>query len=216
MPGDEGVQGEAERRQLAPLLLDSLDYVWSRLRERLSGLGEREYLWEPVPGCWSVRQAAGGGWEIDRADPEPSPPPVTTIAWRLWHIGSECLAGYTEGGLGSWPLRVRGRQWYPAPGPALAAADRAWEAFRAGLAGLGEEGLWRPLGPAWGQWSESPWAHLVLHAQDELSHHGAEVGLLRDLYLREQALGAGPTLHRGPPAPCPAGPRRGSAAATGA
>jgi hypothetical protein len=31
-----------------------------------------------------------------------------------------------------------------------------------------------------------PWAALVLHAQDELSHHDAEVTLLRDLY-RQQA-----------------------------
>lgn len=26
------------------------------------------------------------------------------------------------------------------------------------------------------------WAGLVLHAQDEMSHHGAEIALLRDLY----------------------------------
>jgi hypothetical protein len=31
---------------------------------------------------------------------------------------------------------------------------------------------------------DCPVVQLVLHAQDELSHHGAEVALLRDLYLR--------------------------------
>jgi DinB superfamily len=176
---------DSNQRQLAPLLLGSLDYVWSRIRGRLAGLSADEYLWEPAADCWSVRQAPGGSWEIDRPEPEPSPPPVTTIAWRLWHIGSECLAGYTSQGLGPWPLDVQGRQWYPTPGPALEAVDRAWEAFRTGLASLGEEGLWRPLGSAWEEFADDPWAGLVLHAQDELSHHGAEVALLRDLYLRE-------------------------------
>ena len=175
--------------QVGPLLLGSLEYVWSRIRGRLSGLTADEYLWEPVPGCWSVRQGADGGWEVERPDPEPSPPPVTTIAWRLWHIGSECLAGYTSQGLGPWPLEVRDRQWYPSPGPALDALDQAWQAFYTGLTGLGEDGLWRPLGPVWEEFAEDPWAGLVLHAQDELSHHGAEVALLRDLYLRKDAHG---------------------------
>ncbi len=171
-------------RQAGPVLLGSLDYVWSRIRERLTGLTEDEYLWEPVPGCWSVRQTSGGGWEIDRPEPEPSPPPVTTIAWRLWHIGSECLAGYTSQGLGPWPLEVRDREWYPSPGPALAALDQAWQALYTGLMSLGEDGLWQPLGTAWEEYADDPWAGLVLHAQDELSHHGAEVALLRDLYLQ--------------------------------
>jgi DinB superfamily len=171
-------------RQVGPLLLSSLEYVWSRIRGRLSGLTADEYLWEPVPGCWSVRPGPGGGWEIDRPDPELSPPPVTTIAWRLWHIASECLADYTWRGLGPWPLEVQGQDWYPSPDLALGALDRAWQAFYAGLVSLGEEGLWRPLGPAWEEFADDLWAQLVLHAQDELSHHGSEVALLRDLCLR--------------------------------
>lgn len=169
---------------LAPQLLASLDFVWSRFRGRLDGLTEDEYLWEPAPGSWSVRPAHGGGWEIERPHPEPTPAPITTIAWRLWHIGSECLAGYTSQGLGPWPLEVRDREWYASPGPALAALDQAWQAFCAGLTELGEDGLWRPLGPDWEEFADDLWLGLVLHAQDELSHHGAEVALLRDLYLR--------------------------------
>ena len=183
-PVSFSAMSDVNARQVGPLLLGSLDYIWSRIRQRLSGLTADEYLWEPVPGCWSVRQTPRGEWEIERPDPEPSPPPVTTIAWRLWHIGSECLAGYTSQGLGPWPLEVRDRQWYPSPGPALDALDQAWQAFYAGLMRLGEDGLWRPLGPAWEEFADDPWAQLVLHAQDELSHHGAEVALLRDLYLQ--------------------------------
>jgi hypothetical protein len=176
MPGHE------DGHDAGPVLLDSLDLVWTRVRDRLSGLGADEYLWEPAPGCWSVR-AAPGGWRIERPDPEPFPPPVTTIAWRLWHLGSECLAGYTAQGLGRWPLAVRGLDWYPEPEAALAALDQAWQAFRAGLAQLGEEGLWRPRGPLDGEFPGGLWAAVVLRAQDELSHHGAEIALLRDLYV---------------------------------
>jgi hypothetical protein len=42
----------------------------------------------------------------------------------------------------------------------------------------------RELGPDWGPYEHDSWAGLELHAQDELSHHGAEIALLRDLYRR--------------------------------
>jgi hypothetical protein len=173
---------DADGRYLGPLLLSSLDYVWSRIRERLNGLTADEYLWEPGPGCWSVRPGPDGSWQVERPSPEPVPPPMTTIAWRLWHIGSECLAGYTAKGLGPWPLKVRDREWYTAPDDAIEALDVAWAAFRAGLGELGEDGLWQPLGAGWHEYAADPWAGLVLHAQDEMSHHGAEIALLRDLY----------------------------------
>ena len=163
------------------LVLTSLDYIWERLRSRCNGLTQAEYLWEPVAGCWSVRDNDGAA-SVDRIEPDPDPAPVTTIAWRLWHIGSDCLAGYTQGGLGPWPLRVRDREWFMDVDQALAAVDTAWAAFRGGLGALGEDGMNSALGERWGPYAEDSWAALVLHAQDELSHHGAEIALLRDLY----------------------------------
>ena len=48
-------------------LADQLDWHWQHLlRPRLDGLTDDEYLWEPVPDCWSVRP---GG--IDFAFPAP-------------------------------------------------------------------------------------------------------------------------------------------------
>ena len=179
---DDALSPAHPERQVGPMLLDGFDAVWARVRGRLDGLTQEEYLWEPVPGCWSVRCGEDGEWQVERPEPEPEPPPVTTIAWRLWHIGSECLAGYTANGLGPWPLEVTGRQWYAGAADALAALDRAWAAFRDGIGRLGEDGMWRPLGPDWGPYGSEPWAALVLHAVDEVSHHGAEVGLLRDLH----------------------------------
>jgi hypothetical protein len=163
------------------LVLGSLDYIWGRVRARCNGLTQDEYLWEPSPGCWSVRDTDGVP-SVERDEPDPDPAPVTTVAWRLWHIGSDCLAGYTQGGLGPWPLQVRDREWFMDVDAALAAVDTAWSAFRTGLGALGEDGMNAPLGERWGPYAEDSWAALVLHAQDELSHHGAEIALLRDLY----------------------------------
>jgi hypothetical protein len=167
---------------LMPVLMTGIDDAWNRLSNRLRGITQAEYLWEPVTPAWSVREA-GAGWEVDWADPDPTPAPVTTIAWRMWHIGSDCLAGYVSPSLGEWPLRVAGRQWFGEVEPALEELATAFQVFRARIADLGEDGLWRRLGPAYGPYAESTWADLVVHALDELAHHGAEIGLLRDLYL---------------------------------
>ena len=175
---------EPAERQISPTVIGSLDYVWSRITDRLTGLTAAEYRWEPVDGCWSVRPAGDGGWEADRPAEEPDPAPVTTIAWRLWHIGAECLAGFTARGLGDWPLPVTGREWYGDPAAALAATEQAWQAFRAGLVNLGEDGLWQQLGPDWGPYATDTWTALALHVMDEIVHHGAEIALLRDLYPR--------------------------------
>jgi hypothetical protein len=77
-------------------LAEQLDRQWrGRFRPRCEGLTDAEYFWEPVANTWSIRPrghgraaiAAGGGeFVIDFADPEPSPVPVTTIAWRLAHL----------------------------------------------------------------------------------------------------------------------------------
>ncbi len=62
-------------------LTKAFDYVWVRFLGRLEGLGDAEYFWEPVPGCWSVRQGTGGRWAMDGGT-APEPAPVTTIAYR--------------------------------------------------------------------------------------------------------------------------------------
>jgi DinB family protein len=68
------------------LLLSQMDEVYARLRERLAGLTDDEYLWEPVPGCWTIHRDQSGAWVVDYALPDPEPAPVTTIGWRLVHL----------------------------------------------------------------------------------------------------------------------------------
>ena len=59
-----------------------------RLLARLSGLTDEEYRWEPVRDCWNVRPCpeSPSGWTVDYPQVHPTPPPFTTIAWRLLHI----------------------------------------------------------------------------------------------------------------------------------
>ena len=116
--------------RLVPLLAE-FDFARLRLSDRLagpdgdSGAGRRipipamtdeEYLWEPVLRCWSVRPRAHGpgpgatvllgtgDWGLDAAFPAPpSPPPFTTIAWRLGHL-SALLAMRADHTVGSHSL----------------------------------------------------------------------------------------------------------------
>lgn len=46
-------------------LISLSDYVSERTLRRPSGLGDVEYFWEPVPGCWSVRIGADGAATAD-------------------------------------------------------------------------------------------------------------------------------------------------------
>jgi hypothetical protein len=178
-------------REALPALLLGIDDAWHRLWTRIDGLGTDEYLWEPVEGCWTVHPV-DGRWVADVSDIDPEPAPVTTIAWRLWHIGSDCLVSYVSKTLGDWPLPVRGPEWYGDAESALPVLQLSFDTFRSRIAGLGEDGLWRRLGPTWGGYAESTYADLVVHALDELAHHGAEVALLRDLYPHLAAPGVTP------------------------
>lgn len=169
-------------RDVAPIIISSLDYMWERVRARVDDIETHEYLWEPVPKCWTVKIGADGKARAEFMSPPPEPPPVTTIAWRMWHIAVSCLESYSHRAFGRRGTDLEPDQWFLDADHALTASDKAWEAFRAGIHELGEEGMWRTLGPEFGPYADDTHFALLLHAQDELSHHGAEISLLRDLY----------------------------------
>ena len=176
-------------------LVEQFDWHWTHhLRPRLDGLTDDEYLWEPVPGCWSVRpreaaispQAAGAGDTVmDYQYPEPSPVPVTTIAWRMGHIsigifGMRAANHFGDGGVGyestDWPLDAAG---------GLALLERSYQAWLDGLSALDPDALARPVGRHEGPFAEYPFAALILHINREAIHHGAEICLLRDLFAHQ-------------------------------
>ncbi len=99
------------------LLRDQIDWHWTQqLRDRLAGLTDDEYFWEPVPDCWNVRprgtgtapvQAGSGEMTIDFAFPPPEPPPFTTISWRLGHVIVGVLAMRNASHFGGSPVDLR-------------------------------------------------------------------------------------------------------------
>jgi hypothetical protein len=178
------------------LIVGQLEFYWdAHLWPRLRGLTDDEYFWEPVEGCWNLRRGADGRWALDSAEREPSPPPLTTIAWRMLHIGIGCFL-------------VRSSTFFPRPGdpdkgmwdpshiPAelpgsaadgLAFLDRAYRRWHDDIAALDEAALSRPLGRKGGPYADDPMAALAVHINREVMHHGGEIGLLRDLYRAERA-----------------------------
>ena len=173
-------------------LLAQLDRHWqSQLRPRLRGLTDDEYLWEPVPGAWSIRpraeartaMAAGGGELVaDFEIPEPVPAPVTTIAWRLGHVIVGIFGARNAAHFGGPPMDYFSIEWPGGAKSALAMLDDGYARWVDGVRGLDDARLAAPVGEAEGDFAAHPYAALVLHINREAIHHLAEVALLRDLY----------------------------------
>ena len=173
-------------------LYDQLDWHWSnQLRPRLDGLTDDEYFWEPVAGCWSVRprgtstapiSVGAGDFTCDYAMPEPTPPPVTTIAWRLAHIIVGVLGQRTASHFGGPPVDYESFAYAGTAAGALGQLDEVYAGWSKGVRELGADGLARPCGKAEGPYAKDPLSTLILHINRETIHHGAEVALLRDLY----------------------------------
>ena len=172
-------------------LAEQLDWHWrEQLRPRFDGLTDEEYLWEPVPGMWSIRPrgtstaampVGGGPFTLDY-DPKADPAPVTTIAWRLGHLLTGVFGMRVASHFGGPPVAYDSYDFPAAAADALARLDEVYAAWLAGVRGLGDEALARPCGPAEGPFAQYPMASLVLHINREALHHGAEIALLRDLY----------------------------------
>jgi hypothetical protein len=175
------------------LLGEQLSWHWDHhLRPRLEGITDDEYFWEPVPGCWSIRPRAearspivGGRGEFvaEFAWPEPDPPPVTTIAWRMAHLWM-LFAARNASHFGREPITYETAEYAGDPRSALAKIDEDHARWVKGIAELDLDGLARPVGPAEGPYADLPYAALILHINREVIHHGAEILLLRDLYRR--------------------------------
>ena len=176
-------------------LSEQLEWHWSRqLRPRFAGLSDDEYLWEPAQPAWNVRPRTGDGqpgtgpFTVEFSFPEPDPPPVTTIAWRLAHIIVGVLGARVAVALRRATGGLRELRRTPARPP------RHWPSWttptqagrRASTVSTRRRSRGR-VGPAEGPFAEYPMAALVLHINREVIHHGAEVALLRDLYRARTA-----------------------------
>ena len=161
-------------------LFNQFDLEWNLAHgPSLETLTDEEYLWEPGPGCWSIRPTGPGGrGELEQVSPDPVPAPVTTIAWRLSHlaVGVFGLRASLYFGDGSLTHQNAERPLTAAGG--VAYFKEQVLRWRSHVERLNEEGLARPVGEP----ERAPVASLVVHVNREALHHLAEVSLLRDLY----------------------------------
>ena len=160
--------------------LTSLDYYFERLRRRLDGLTDDEYLWEPVSPCISIEPGARG--RAARVAPD-GIDEFTTIAWRLCHIADLLREERNWRWLGRTPALLDAEMWQaPTASDAVGYVEEAFAAWSALVASVSTDDWWLPMGPVAGPFATSDRVAFVIHIMDELIHHGAEVALLRDLY----------------------------------
>lgn len=176
------------------LLVSQLEFYWDvHLRPRLDGLTDEEYLWEPVENCWTLRPGADGAYALDNRRPEPTPAPVTTIAWRMIHVGvglaTRVSTFFRDGDGGGVPgdadmfdPRHEPDRLPPTAAGGIAFLEDAYTRWHDAIAGLDEEAFSRPLGPKGAYFAAEPMAALVAHLNREVMHHGGEICLMRDLY----------------------------------
>lgn len=176
-------------------LVDQLDWHWrAQARPRLDSLGDDEYRWEPVPDSWNVRprgtgrylEVGTGDFVIDFAFPEPSPPPLTTIAWRLNHVIVGVFGDRNARYFGGPAISYDDYDYPGTAAAALSALDAGYAIWVEGVRGLGADGLARRCREP--GFEQDSMAALVLHINREAIHHLSEVALLRDLWAHRPLL----------------------------
>lgn len=163
--------------------------------------------------CRTSDPFGAGEWVADFEAPEPAPVPVTTIAWLYWHMGSvpgrlcdidflggtrTMASGWTSPYLTHHPVFTSAAEavsqlrdgWHRLRGAIKRADDDQLEVPAAGYTYAAEPprgGLCvaGPPGPA------HPATHFIAGALNEVSHHGTQIGTLRDAYAWQRPATAG-------------------------
>jgi DinB family protein/ankyrin repeat protein len=168
-------------------LLELSDYAFGRLMTRLEGLTDEEYFWEPAPNCWSIRRSGDGSFRGDGGFVWDEVPPITTIAWRISHIIDCISAERCATWLGLEPEDEAIAGEFPGTAEsAIALLKRANDRWHSYVTAADEQALWEKSGPIAGIYADHTRVAFVLHILDELIHHSAEVGVLRDLYRAQE------------------------------
>jgi hypothetical protein len=174
------------------LLAAQLDTTMEIFTERLIGLTDEEYFWEPVPGSWSLRPRGTqltprgygkGDLVFDYDAPPPEPSPMRTIAWLLMHISQGCLmrSDYT---IGDRKLTFDDMECPATAAAALENLEYSVGRYRAifdevpadEFAQVGRSSF------PWGLDPTLPLRDILWWQNREVIHHAAEVSMLRDLY----------------------------------
>jgi hypothetical protein len=167
-----------QKRTVALLALQ-MDEAYGSLLGSIEGLTDEEFLWEPVPGCWTVRLDTRDRWTLDYAIPAPAPPPFTTIAWRLIHLAT-CKVMYYEHAFGPAELTWDSLEIPHTFTDSTAMLKTGQQLLRNALDGLADADLEEERRTNWGDMWPT-WRIFWVMISHDLGH-GAEIGCLRDLY----------------------------------
>lgn len=170
-------------------LIEQMEFAWSyHFLQRMEGLTDEEYLWEPVADVWTIHPGKDG--EEPTVDPQeyPDPAPFTTLAWRIHHM--------TDFFTKRWVNHFGDPNSDGSEPPVTLSAAEAMEhltfaygRWKNALQSMPESRLSEPCGPAEGPFAEHPFVALVLHISREFIHHSSECCLIRDLYRQRESLG---------------------------
>lgn len=165
---------------------ERLQQAYETIRERVEGLTDDEFFWEPVPGCWTVRRRDDGRWAVDYPEPpHPDPAPFTTIGWRLVHV-AECKVMYHEYAFGPAKLTFPEIDSAHTAAAAIAQLEAGHAMLVRDLETQDDAGLEHLVLTNWGE--KWPARKIFWTMVDHDLHHGGEIGALRDLY-RERGRG---------------------------
>jgi hypothetical protein len=173
--------------RLAPFLAQ-WDYFSDVLFDRLHGLTDEEFLWEPAPTVLTVRQANGRP-SPDRLgmDPTGDANPPRTIAWSVGHLGSGTWerADYL---VGEHRLQPGELTWPMTAVEGIAFLREGLRRWRSGLDAMTDTDLdtvGRSAFP-WGLDPELPLIEIVWWVNKELIYHASEIWFVRDLYAARE------------------------------
>jgi hypothetical protein len=178
------------------------------LQRAWSGLTDDEFMWRPTNDSWSVGPVADCSTAtpfvtgslaadfdvgvVDAAIAGNAVEPLTTIAWLFWHVGSQpgraaeldvfggphpAADGWTSPYIANHPMFANADE-------AVASMRRGWQALDTALQSATDEQLERPT-RFWGYGEPGPpgtGAQIVGSILNEVSHHGTQIGVLRDFY----------------------------------
>jgi hypothetical protein len=198
----------------ADTLLEVMDQIEHfTLQRAWTDLTDGEFFWEPAAPTWSVRRRedrrtptpfGDGEWVVDFQFPEPTPIPLTSIAWLAWHIGSvsgrlaeiDFLGGGHTMASGWTSPYLTHHTIFLTAADAAGTFRQGWAALRSAITVSPDDALERltpqytyapapmkdglcPLGEPG---PKQPATSFVAGALNEVSHHATQICVLRDLY----------------------------------
>lgn len=171
-------------RERIELLTTQTVETYERVANRLQGLTNDEYWWEPVTGCWTLRRQPDGKLLEDYEIPDPTPAPFTTIAWRLFHIAS-CKVVYHEYAYGPGKLNWLNMDRPEGVDDMRALLEHGQQLLLGDLKAMTDDSdLDQPVSTNWGEtWPAWRIFWTMIHHD---AHHGAEIGVLRDLWSAQR------------------------------